>query len=101
MCVFLVTNNIKKFGWYLNDQRFKTNIWDAGAPDGTTVTVHEDVTFVHGLLSMTGDHQKQPYETKDHWFLLSGQIYDTDDEFGKIAFHYHQGTMHELSLIHI
>ncbi len=74
MCNLLVTN-IQKIGDSNKYQKFR-------GPDFEKKIVFDNITFLHNLLSITGDFYPQPYEDKDIIICFNGEIYNYLD-FGK------------------
>jgi len=48
-------------------------------PDLTTVNVINDHTFVHNLLSITGNFKPQPFERGNVYAIYNGEIYNSND----------------------
>ena len=74
MCSILFTTNpvntsIEELNYYL---KFR-------GPDHTEIYKKEDHTFIHNLLSITGDFTIQPYITKDIIAIYNGEIYNYKD----------------------
>lgn len=93
MCNFLITNilngNINEANFY---QKFR-------GPDFQNQIYHNNIIFLHNLLSITGNFYPQPYEDNQIIVCFNGEIYNYY-EFGKfnsdvecIVFLYKKGLM--------
>lgn len=73
MCSFLVTN--KKITSV--DQINK--ILSLRGPDDTSIHEEKNFTFLHNLLSITGEFKKQPFLDDGIVAIYNGEIYNSDD----------------------
>jgi asparagine synthetase B (glutamine-hydrolysing) len=75
MCSFLFTNktidNIDEVNRFMKLR----------GPDGTNVIKINGHTFIHNILSITGDYAQQPFVDGNIVCVYNGQIYNYD-EFG-------------------
>jgi asparagine synthase (glutamine-hydrolysing) len=73
MCSFLVTNkkisDIDNINFYL---KFR-------GPDHTAIKKINEWTFIHNLLSITGDFTPQPLEKNGVFVIFNGEIYNYND----------------------
>lgn len=73
MCGFIITNknieDLEHVNFYIQRR----------GPDNTSVLEKDGVTFVHDLLSMTGDFTVQPFVSGDIVCLYNGEIYNAFD----------------------
>ena len=76
MCSFLFTNQ-KNFD--LNEVNF---LLQKRGPDETSILEIEGYTYIHNLLSITGEFTKQPLIGNDLIILFNGEIYNYKD-FGE------------------
>ena len=79
MCSILFTTRpvdipLEEFNYYL---KFR-------GPDHTEVYKREEYTFLHNLLSITGDFTPQPYVSEDVVLIYNGEIYNYT-EFGNYS----------------
>tara|TARA_R110000824_G_scaffold139366_7_gene304414 strand:- start:1796 stop:3118 length:1323 start_codon:yes stop_codon:yes gene_type:complete len=74
MCSFIGTNKIIIIDNLEEANKFSKN----RGPDGTNITTHRGITFVHNLLSITGDFTPQPLISEDETILcvFNGEIYN-------------------------
>ena len=70
MCSFIVTNK------EINDLNLVNCINKMRGPDYTNVEKINNFTFVHNLLSITGNFTKQPYINDDVISIYNGEIYN-------------------------
>jgi len=70
MCSFLLTNIGQFVLAYVN------YLLQRRGPDATNVIKHNDFTFVHNLLHMTGEKTLQPFIKDDIYCLFNGEIYN-------------------------
>ena len=76
MCSFIVTN--KNFDEA--DLSSINHFTQLRGPDVTTVNRINDFTFVHNLLSITGDLTPQPFVKNNIVCVYNGEIYNYDRE---------------------
>ena len=72
MCSFLITSKTKsKEELYVANkfQKFR-------GPDATNVVTINGITFLHNLLSITGDFTLQPFQEEDVACIYNGEIYN-------------------------
>jgi asparagine synthetase B (glutamine-hydrolysing) len=74
MCSFIVTSKILKD---LGEVNYFTKF---RGPDATTTHESHGFSFLHNLLSITGDETKQPFDHGDVVYLYNGEIYNYDSE---------------------
>ena len=48
-------------------------------PDETNIIENDGFTYIHNLLSITGDYTPQPFEKDNIIFLFNGEIYNYKD----------------------
>jgi asparagine synthetase B (glutamine-hydrolysing) len=70
MCSFLVTNKL------VTDLNSVNQIIKHRGPDYTNLVVYKNFTFVHNLLSITGDYTVQPFIDNDIVAIYNGEIYN-------------------------
>ena len=72
MCSFLITNLTLKDIKYIN---YKLSL---RGPDSTNIKIINGITFIHNLLSITGNKINQPFENHDNTIvvLFNGEIYN-------------------------
>lgn len=78
MCSFLFTN---KTNFDLQDVN---HLLQKRGPDNTNVVKSEEYTYVHNLLSITGEFSTQPFTDDDIIVLFNGEIYNYKN-FGNYA----------------
>ena len=71
LCSNLINGDYDKHNFYLKMR----------GPDNTNVIEEGDYTFLHNLLSMTGEFTIQPFVSEDIVCLYNGEIYNYE-EFG-------------------
>lgn len=72
MCSFLVTTKI-----VTTDELLSANkLQQFRGPDNTSITTINSVTFLHNLLSITGDFKVQPFISDDVVAIYNGEIYN-------------------------
>lgn len=75
MCSFLLTTNK-----YCDKELEYANAYQKlRGPDATHINTHKDLTFVHNLLSITGDFTPQPFIDEDYIAIYNGEIYNYKD----------------------
>lgn len=75
MCSFLFTNK------QVSDLEKTNYLLQKRGPDSTNVIIEEEMTYVHNLLSITGEFTTQPIIKDDLILLYNGEIYNFS-EFG-------------------
>jgi asparagine synthetase B (glutamine-hydrolysing) len=70
MCSFLFTNR------EILDLDTANLLLQKRGPDHTSVTKEEGFTYIHNLLSITGDFTPQPLKKEDNILLYNGEIYN-------------------------
>lgn len=75
MCSFLFTNRDASDFHYVNEYMEKRG------PDKTTITEVGDHTFVHNILSITGEFKPQPFVNQERQIVCvyNGEIYNADN----------------------
>ena len=73
MCSFVITNKD------IEDLDFINFYTKLRGPDNTSVIEKNNITFLHNLLSITGDFTIQPFVEDDIVCLYNGEIYNSSD----------------------
>ena len=75
MCGFIITNrkisDLDHINYYIQSR----------GPDATNTITRDGITFIHNLLSMTGEFTLQPFESDDVVCMYNGEVYNYA-EFG-------------------
>ena len=69
LCSNLITSDYDNYNFYLKQR----------GPDSTNVIKVDNYTFLHNLLSMTGDFTTQPFVDDDIVCIYNGEIYNHKD----------------------
>lgn len=72
MCSFLITSKIRQEGELLAANKFQK----FRGPDATNTILINRVTFLHNLLSITGEFTLQPFQQDDVVCIYNGEIYN-------------------------
>jgi asparagine synthetase B (glutamine-hydrolysing) len=75
MCSFLITSKQKTQEEILKANKFQ----QFRGPDATHITVIQNVTFLHNLLSITGTFTPQPFQQDGIVCIYNGEIYNYKD----------------------
>ena len=70
MCSFLFTNR------EILDLNLANPLLQRRGPDHTSVVKEEGFTYIHNLLSITGDFTPQPIKKEDNVLLYNGEVYN-------------------------